>query len=151
MFAFTLAHATAASRLSIGMLGLCVVGFGDLAHAQTGDPLMLRPDSTLSLADALSNGRFSVQLRPRYNRIEEERKPELSDAYTARAVAGWKSAPFHGLRLAVELIHSDRIGSKRCCPTPATRVSTRHGSTGPASLRIFASGGRRCAWTMNAS
>jgi len=105
------------SRWSASLL-LCIAGAGGVHAAEAVDGPALRPDTVLSFADAVRNGRFEAQLRPRYNRIDEERKPALTDAFTARAVAGWKSAPFHGLRMAVELIYSDRIGAKRFNDNP---------------------------------
>jgi hypothetical protein len=65
------------------------------------------------LEDALANGRFSLELRPRYNRIDETDKPKLTEGGTVRGVLGWRSAPFEGLRLTVEAIHTDNLGRKR--------------------------------------
>ncbi|MBL8516770.1 MAG: alginate export family protein [Betaproteobacteria bacterium] len=84
----------------------------------SADEPALRLDTHPTFADALRNGRFEAQVRPRLNRIHEARKPERADAVTARVIAGWKSAPFHGLRLAAELIHSDRIGPRRFNDNP---------------------------------
>ncbi len=64
------------------------------------------------LEAALANGRFSLALRPRYNRIDETAKPLRTEGGTLRAAAGWRSAPFEGLRLTVEAIHADHIGAK---------------------------------------
>jgi alginate export protein len=69
--------------------------------------------SPFSIADSLANGRFTLELRPRYNRIEESNKPKLTEAFTVRAVAGWRSAPYEGFRLTVEAIYADHIGEKR--------------------------------------
>jgi hypothetical protein len=63
-------------------------------------------------ADAVANGRFSLELRPRYNRIDESDKPLRTDGGTARVVAGWRSAPFHGIRFALEAIHAGHFGPK---------------------------------------
>jgi hypothetical protein len=65
------------------------------------------------LEDALARGRFSLELRPRYNHIDESDKPLLTEGGTVRVVAGWRSAPFHGLRFVVEAIHTDNLGAKR--------------------------------------
>jgi hypothetical protein len=58
-------------------------------------------------------GRFSLELRPRYNHIDESDKPLDSEGGTGRAIVGWRSAAYDGLRLAVEAIHAERIGAKR--------------------------------------
>jgi hypothetical protein len=77
-----------------------------------------------SIADSLRHGRFSLELRPRYNRIEESNYPEVSTGGTVRAVAGWRSAPYRGLRLAVEAIHADHIGRKEFNDDPGLLFSS---------------------------
>ena len=57
-------------------------------------------------------GRFSLELRPRYNYIDESNKPLDSEGGTGRTVVGWRSAPYDGLQVAIEAIHSERIGPK---------------------------------------
>jgi Alginate export len=70
-------------------------------------------NNSLSLGDALAQGRPTLELRPRYNRIEETDKPLSAEGGTLRAVAGWRSAPWEGLRVTVEGIHADHLGAKR--------------------------------------
>jgi hypothetical protein len=69
-------------------------------------------ETPFGIAEALAGGRFTLELRPRYNRIDESDKPELTEGFTYRAIAGWRSAPFHGFRLTTELINTDNIGAK---------------------------------------
>jgi hypothetical protein len=69
-------------------------------------------NSAFGLDEAFARGRFTLELRPRYNRISEADKPLLTEGGTVRAVAGWRSAPWHGLRLTLEVIHADQLGSK---------------------------------------
>ena len=59
-----------------------------------------------------AQGRAILELRPRYNRIDESNKPERTEGYTYRAVAGWRPAPWNGLRLTAEAIHTGHIGPK---------------------------------------
>jgi hypothetical protein len=68
---------------------------------------------------ALAGGSAWVELRPRWNHIEESDKPENASGGTVRAVAGWRSAPWHGLRVALEGIHADHWGAKRFNDDPA--------------------------------
>ncbi|QJR09152.1 hypothetical protein DSM104443_00188 [Usitatibacter rugosus] len=63
--------------------------------------------------DALQGGRAIVELRPRYNRIEESDKPLTSEGFTYRAIFGWASAPWQDLRLTAELINTGHIGPKK--------------------------------------
>jgi hypothetical protein len=70
-------------------------------------------NNMLSLENALAQGRFSLELRPRWNRIAETDKPELTEVGTVRAVAGWRSAPWRGWRLTLEAIHTDHFGGTK--------------------------------------
>jgi hypothetical protein len=58
-------------------------------------------------------GRLFLELRPRYNHIEETDKPLDTEGGTARAIAGWRFEPLADLRLVLEAIHTERIGRKR--------------------------------------
>ena len=69
--------------------------------------------------NALRNGRPVLTLRPRYNRIEEEMKPETTEGGTYRATLGWRTAPWSGWRLMVEGIVTDNIGAKRFNDDPS--------------------------------
>lgn len=69
--------------------------------------------------NAFRGGRPVVELRPRYNRIEESNKPELTEGGTLRAVAGWRTSPFHGWRLTLEGIVAEHFGRKRFNDDPA--------------------------------
>ena len=78
-----------------------------------------QPEDAFSLGESLARGRFTLELRPRYNRIEESVYPETTQGGTVRASAGWRSAPYRGLRLTVEAIHADHFGSKSFNDDPA--------------------------------
>jgi len=80
------------------------------AHAQSpADDIGNNPSR---IEDAIAAGRFSLELRPRYNRIEESDKPDLTRGGTVRAVAGWRSAPFEGFRASIEAIHTDTFAKE---------------------------------------
>jgi hypothetical protein len=72
-----------------------------------------------SVADSLARGRFTLELRPRYNRIDESNYPRRTEGGTVRALAGWRSAPYRGWRVAVEAIHTDHLGGKSFNDDPA--------------------------------
>jgi len=54
-----------------------------------------------------SHGRLILELRPRYNRIDESDKPERTEGGTVRLIAGFVSAPLQMTRFMVEGIHTD--------------------------------------------
>jgi len=67
----------------------------------------------MSLDRSISLGRFTLELRPRYNVITESEYPEKTEGGTVRMVAGYRTGAWHGWRATVEVIHADRIGTKR--------------------------------------
>jgi hypothetical protein len=74
---------------------------------------------TTGAAQAIAGGSFWLELRPRWNHIEESDKPEAAEGGTVRMIAGWRSAPWHGLRLTLEGIHADHWGEKHFNDDPA--------------------------------
>lgn len=59
-----------------------------------------------------THGTFHIQLRPRYNRIEEDDKPEVTRGGTYRVLAGWRSQPIAGMRFLIEGVNTGFIGRK---------------------------------------
>jgi hypothetical protein len=70
-------------------------------------------------AATLAQGQFSFEVRPRYNRIDESDKPLLTEGWTLRLIAGWRSGPWHGWRVTLEGIHTGHVGAKRFNDDPA--------------------------------
>jgi len=87
--------------------------------ALAGQALAQAPDEPFSIGESLARGRLALELRPRYNRIEESNYPDTAEGGTVRATAGWRSAPYRGLRLTVEAIHADHLGRKNFNDDPA--------------------------------
>ena len=66
----------------------------------------------LDLPDPLANGRFTLELRPRYNRIDESNKPLRTETGTVRIAAGFITAPWNDVRFNLEGIHTDQFGPR---------------------------------------
>ena len=69
--------------------------------------------------EAFAQGQFSLELRPRYNRIDESARPSLSEGGTVRVVGGWRSGSWYGLRFTLEGIHAGHLGRKRFNDDPS--------------------------------
>ncbi|MGZ5102847.1 MAG: alginate export family protein [Usitatibacter sp.] len=95
-------------RLLVVKRVLAVAGCG--AMLAPCAPRAGEPAPAFTLEESLAQGRFSLELRPRYNRIDESGYPKRTEVGTVRAVAGWRSAP-SDWRVALEAIHADHIGS----------------------------------------
>ena len=68
-----------------------------------------QPEDSFGIADSLARGRFTLELRPRYNRIDESDKPERTEGGTVRLTVGFVSAPLQMTRFMVEGIHTDQV------------------------------------------
>ena len=71
----------------------------------------------------LPPGRLLLELRPRYNFIEESDKPLQAEGFTGRVLAGWQGAPRPELRLTLEMIHARPFARDDFNTDPADRAS----------------------------
>ena len=62
-----------------------------------------------SAADAITGGRLSLELRPRYADISDAGLKERGHAWTMRSIVGWQTATFDDFRAVVEGIHTDVV------------------------------------------
>lgn len=76
-------------------------------------PLVALPIWCKAAAEDIGNNLFWVELRPRYNYIEESDRPLTTEGGTLRLIAGWRSGPWHGLQLTAEGIAAAHWGPKR--------------------------------------
>ena len=98
----------------MGRITSCLIVASLLANASA--PAGARGDignNADGFGSALRHGLPILELRPRYNRIEESGKPALAEGGTVRMVAGWRTAPLHGWRLTAEGIVAEHLGRKR--------------------------------------
>ena len=68
-----------------------------------------QPQEGFGIADSIARGRFTLELRPRYNRIDESDKPQRTEGGTVRLTAGFESAPLQMTRVIVEGIHANQV------------------------------------------
>src|SRR5512139_441629 len=53
------------------------------------------PAEAASLLDAITEGKPLLYLRPRYEYVDQENKPDDANAYTMRTLFGWRTKPWH--------------------------------------------------------
>jgi hypothetical protein len=75
-------------------------------------PLVALPILCQAAPDDIGNGLFWLDLRPRYNHIEESDRQAITRGGTVRLVAGWKSGPWHSMRFTAEGILANHWGPK---------------------------------------
>jgi hypothetical protein len=87
-----------------------VVGAGLLfaagASAQQSAP------SETGLAQALTSGKPTIYLRPRYEHVEQDGKPENADALTMRTLLGYRTGTWQGLSAYFEGINVGHLGDQ---------------------------------------
>jgi hypothetical protein len=89
-------------RFTLRCLAACAAVAVSGASAQ-------QPEEPFGIADSISRGRFTLELRPRYNRIDESDKAERTEGGTVRLTAGFESAPLQMTRVIVEGIHANHV------------------------------------------
>jgi hypothetical protein len=91
----------------LGWLIVAPLAAFSASRAHADEPDFMTLDRSIAL------GRFTLELRPRYNVITESEYPERTEGGTIRVVAGYRTGAWHGWRATIEAIHADRIGPKR--------------------------------------
>jgi hypothetical protein len=92
---------------------------GVAASALVASDLAAQQVQVDSLADAITEGRLALELRPRYTDITQTNKTERTSAWTLRSTLGWQTATFAQWRVVVEGIHTDVVGASRLNTDPA--------------------------------
>ena len=75
-------------------------------------------------AEAIAAGQPILELRPRWNRIDESDHAKRTEGGTFRAIAGWRSVPWYGFRIRVEAIHTGHFGPKHFNDDPGERTTS---------------------------
>src|ERR1700675_2138806 len=86
----------------LGAVGLAVA-------ALLGSQAAAQQMSVDSAADAITEGRLLLELRPRYADIWDAGLNERGHAWTMRSTVGWQTATFEDFRAVVEGIHTDVV------------------------------------------
>jgi Alginate export len=90
------------------------------AHAAETDA---SAPAAASPAEAIAGGKLLLELRPRYERVEQSNKPLDADAFTLRTRLGWKTLPWNGFSVTVEVLDVTRAFGDAFNPNPAVANS----------------------------
>lgn len=83
----------------------------------------LPPAPTLSAA--LTSGRPLLNLRPRFEYVDQDNKSDAAAAFTLRTLVGWQTAPWQGFAAWLEFIGVTQIGSGDFNDDPRFSASAR--------------------------
>ncbi|MCC7548281.1 MAG: alginate export family protein [Burkholderiales bacterium] len=67
--------------------------------------------------EAITGGKLLLNLRPRWENVSQENKPEHANALTLRTLLGWRTKPWHGLSLTVEGIDVSHFSEQEFATT----------------------------------
>ena len=71
-------------------------------------PEVAADDGAASLADAVTGGKLLLNLRPRYEHVEQDGKAYDANALTLRTLLGWETASYRGFSATAQLIDVGR-------------------------------------------
>jgi hypothetical protein len=69
-------------------------------------------EKTATIIDALANGTSIVELRPRYEHVEQDGRPNDGEAATLRTRLGWQTTKWNGLQALIEIEDVRGLGPK---------------------------------------
>jgi hypothetical protein len=92
---------------------------GLLTAALVASDLSAQQVSADSVVDAITDGRLSLELRPRYADIADDGLNDRGHAWTMRSIVGWQTATFDDFRALVEGIHTDVVDAYHISTTAA--------------------------------
>jgi hypothetical protein len=72
-------------------------------------PVGASAENAASPLDAISGGKATLNLRPRYEFVDQDGRPDEANAFTVRTLAGWKTGAWKGLSATIELIDVGRL------------------------------------------
>ena len=101
--------------VTIALAGLILSVGVRVAEATVDDS----PGMALKLSETISNGHLLLEVRPRYAVITESTKPEKTAVWTLRTSLGWRTAPYHDLRVTAQYIYTGILGSGDVNTDPA--------------------------------
>lgn len=88
----------------------------EVSRYKTGVSLLLvvsgiAPASADTLSDMLQGGKLNLQLRPRFESVQQDGKPNNADAFTMRTLLGYSLKPAAGFGGTLQFINVSNLGS----------------------------------------
>ena len=109
-------------RKILGLASLTMLAC--LGPAQQAAGADQTPEEAATLGEALTGGKLLLQLRPRWEYVAQDNKPEDANAYTMRTLLGWRTKPWHGLSVTAEGINVGHLGSEDYNDNPTVTTSS---------------------------
>lgn len=75
-------------------------------------PADAAPQTASSPLEAITGGKLTLNLRARFEHVDQAGKTDYGDAFTNRTLLGWRTLPYYGFSLYAEAIDVTRIGDQ---------------------------------------
>jgi hypothetical protein len=82
------------------------------------------PAEAADLGEAIAGGKLLLNLRPRYEYVEQENKPHDAHAFSLRTLLGFRTLPWHGLSVTAEGINVGHLGEPTYNDLPANAAKS---------------------------
>ena len=76
------------------------------------------------LQDAIGGGKLLLQLRPRYEYVDQSNKPDKANAFTLRTLLGWETKPYHDFTGVLQFINVTYLFNNDFNSSAATAASS---------------------------
>jgi hypothetical protein len=110
-------------KKTIAALALGLASLGSMGGARAAEAA---PEEAANLGEAITGGKLLLNLRPRYEYVEQVNKPEDAHAFTLRTLLGWRTRPWHGMSVTAEGINVTHIGSQSYNDDPSQAATSRY-------------------------
>jgi hypothetical protein len=84
------------------------------------------PAEAATLGEALTGGKLLLNLRPRYEYVDQENKPKDANGFTMRTLFGWRTKPWQGFSVTVEGINVGHTGNRQYNDQPSQAAASRY-------------------------
>ncbi|MGJ8619735.1 MAG: alginate export family protein [Methylophilaceae bacterium] len=85
--------------LKLNKLQVCIALLSAMSNMAMADEMI----EASSFSDAITGGKFSGNLRLRWENVDQEGKSKLADAVTLRSLIGYETKPFHGFSVNTQI------------------------------------------------
>ena len=110
-------------KTTIALLSVALVtGLTAMGRASAAEQA---PAEAQSFDEALTGGNLLLNLRPRYEHVEQDGKPENANAITNRTLLGWRTKTFHGFSVTAEGINVTHFDQQYYNDLPSRATASR--------------------------
>jgi hypothetical protein len=90
--------------------------------AQPSDPAKA-PAQAEDLREAIGGGKLILELRPRFEYVDQSNKPDQANAFTMRTMLGWQTKPYYDFTGVLAFLNVSNLDGDSYNPNPSLTTS----------------------------